>query len=219
MSNERKILTAEQTAIVAEYVEMHNLDASQISFEGKEIKPIFDYEAVCALSLKLTDIQDISCEISERDFEYRVVSAKCVVTLPDGRTRTSEDSAAIGDVIGDGKTIETMRLAENVAQARAVRRGIRSVGINLANAHTNFKLNLSISKGSTDYDPRQTQYNEIHLYAEKAGFIVGKDKSEYQMFIAEQFDGRASAKDLNDLELQRLLVAMRSFARLSKKAA
>lgn len=219
MTPERKILTLEQQSIVHDYVESHGLDASQISFEGHDTKPIFDYEAVNALSLKVTDIKDIECEISERDFESEIVTARCIVTLPDGRTRTSEDSARVGDPYGDRKIVDSIRLAEQLAQTRAVRRGVRSVGINLHRAHEQWKKNGGQPvSGHTDYNPRKPLYDEVHLYAEKAGYIVNGDTDEYRKFIAETYDGRTSAKDLDDIELRRLIVTFRSFARLKDVA-
>lgn len=216
MTNPTKVLTLGQRNIVDEYVNLHGLDELQISFEGDETTPIFDYEAINALSLKLTDIQIIDCEISERDFETEIVTSRCTVTLPDGRSRTSEDSARVGDPFGNGKTVDTLRLAEQLAQTRAVRRGIRSVGINLHRAHEQWKRTGQTVGGHTNHDPRKTLYDEIHLYAEQAGYIIGKDKTEYEKFIAESYDGRTSARDLDDTELQRLNVTFRSFARLAK---
>lgn len=215
----RKIYTTAQIQLLKELTETHGLDVSQISFEGADTTPIFDYEAVCALSLKLTDIQRIESQLTSSNAEDESVSAICTVTLPDGRSRSVEDSASLHEKIGDGKIIDSIRLAGLVAQARAVRRGIRSVGINLFRAHQNFIKSGQGATAHTNYDPRTPQYQELHVLAEKIGLTVGSDKSQYEQFIAEMFDGRTSSKELDDLELQRLLVAFRAMSRLNNPAA
>lgn len=208
--------TPEQAAIVKEICEMHDLEATQISFEGPETTPIFDYEAVCALSLKLTDIQDIDCWISDRgDADTEIVSAKCTVTVPGGRTRTCEGSAQLLERLGDGNVVETYAQAEALAQSRAVRRGIRSVGVNLYNAHRKFLATGQVAASHTDHDPRAPVYAQIHILATELDLIIDGDKTRYRQYIAENFDGRTSARDLTDFELQRMLTSFRSLRRLT----
>lgn len=219
MTEPRKILTADQQKIVREISETHGLDPKQISFESDDPTPIFDFEAVCMLSLKLTDIQDITCEISDRDFDTQIVTARCSVKLPDGRTRVCEDSARLHEPIGDGGTIDSLRMADNVAQARAVRRGIRSVGINLWNAHKQFMKSGIVAQGHTQHDPRKPQYEEIHVLAGNLGLIEPGNKQRYKAFIAESYDGRTSAKDLDDSELQRFLISLRAMNRVRTAGA
>lgn len=214
-------LTADQLKLVKEMCEAHGLDADQISFEGEEITPIFNFEALSALSVKLTDIQDIETRISEENEDS--VTAICVVTLPDGRTRTVEESAAISEVFGDGFEILTKRLAGQVAMARATRRGIRAVGVNLYNAHKKFMETGEIQSGHTNHDPRYTHYQEINALAYKLGLkkklpnLEGKhteDRTQYDALIAENFEGKTSATELDDLELQRFKTMLRSVARI-----
>lgn len=217
--NGNRTLTNAQHQIVREIAEMHGLDPGQISFEGDDPTPIFDFEAVCLLSLKLTDIQDVTCEISERDFDSQIVTARCSVRLPDGRTRVCEDSARLHEPFGDGGTIDSLRMADNVAQARAVRRGIRSVGINLWHAHKKFRDSGLVAEGHTRHDPRKPQYEEVHVLAGNLGLIEPGSKERYKAFLAESYDGRTSAKDLDDAELQRLLISLRAMDRVRKAAA
>jgi hypothetical protein len=214
--NQPRTLTHEQHEITAELTGMHGLDPSQISFEGNDLTPIFDFEAVCLLSLKLTDIREIVCEITSRDFDSQIVTARCSVRLPDGRTRVCEDSARMHEPIGDGSTIDSLRMADNVAQARAVRRGIRSVGINLWHAHKKFKDSGRVAMGHTRHDPRKPLYEEIHVLAVNLGLIVAGDKEGYKSFLAETYDGRTSARDLDDAELQRFLISLRAMNRMKR---
>jgi hypothetical protein len=217
--NQPRTLTHQQHITIAELSEMHGLDPTQISFEGDDITPIFDFEAVCLLSLKLTDIREIACEITNRDFDSQIVTARCSVRLPDGRTRVCEDSARMHEQIGDGGTIDTLRMADNVAQARAVRRGIRSVGINLWHAHKKFRESGEVANGHTRYDPRKPVYEEIHVLAQNLGLIDGGDKEPYRSFLAESYEGRTSARDLDDDDLQRFLVTLRAMNRVKKAGA
>lgn len=205
--------TLEQQSIVNEICKLHGLEPEQISFEGKELTPIFDYEAVCALSLKLTDIMTIDTTVQPIDpMRHKESKALCVVVLADGRSRSSEDSAEIDEVLGNGMKIETKREADSVAQNRAVRRGIRSVGVNLYHAHRMFLKSGDLAQGHTRHDPRLPNYNEIHVLATELDLIVGADKTAYRRLMAELCDGVESSKDLNDIQLRQFLVTLRAMA-------
>lgn len=209
---------ANQQRIIDELCTVHGLDPSQISFDGIDDTPIFDYEAVCILSLKLTDIRDLDCSIIDRtiyqpegESPAQVSTAKCVVTLPDGRTRSVQETAFCGEVAG-GYKVETVRDADGLAQNRASRRGIRSVGINLWRAHQAFMRDGQKANGSTDINPRQTFYNEIHVLAEKIGLIIDGNRDQYEYYLAESFGGITSAKDLSDEQLVILRNSLRAMA-------
>lgn len=212
-----KKLSPEQTSIRAEFVAHYHLEAAQISFDGDSAQPIFDYEALCALSLVLTDFQDITVGEPEID-EAGYVLAKCSVVLKDGRTRSIYDSAFIGETLPDGKKIETRRLAEQVARARAMRTGIRTAGVNLLRAHRQFVIDGMIGELET-VNPLVNLRKEIHALAIELGLIKGKDKAAYQFFIAEQFDGRDSSSDLDETELRRLAITLRAMRRVNRAAA
>lgn len=213
-------LTTEQARIAKEICDLHGLDETQISFEGTELTPFFDYEGVCSLSLKLTDIHSIDCWISEYgDDDNEMVTAKCKVTVPDGRSRTCEANACLLEKLPDGGVIETFQIAQAVARARAVRLGIRSVGVNLYNAHRKFVGTGEIALGHTRHDPRLPVYSEIHVLGAKLDLIVDADKTAYRIFIDAMFPGKTSARDLNDIELHQLLVALRAMAGRSGQRA
>ena len=213
-------LSPEQARIVREICDLHGLEENQISFEGAELTPIFDYEAVCSLSLKLTDIHSIDCWISDHGTtDDEMVAAKCKVTVPDGRSRTCEANAQLLEKLPDGGIIETLQMAQAVARARAVRLGIRSVGVNLYNAHRKFAETGEIALGHTRHDPRLPVYSEIHVLGAKLDLIVDADKTAYRIFIDAMFPGKTSARDLNDIELHQLLVALRAMAGRSGQRA
>lgn len=215
-TTQAKTFTPAQQSIVAELCLTHDLDPSQISFDGDALVPIFDYEAVSSLSLRVTDIKDIDVYISERDDTGRS-TAKCTVTLPSGQTRSVEDSAELGEVTGSGRKIETIRDADGIAQNRASRRGIRSVGVNLYNAHKAFIKFGGIAKGTTAGDPRAPNYREIHVLAEELDLITEGDKTVYQNYLAALFAGVESSKDLDDLQLHQLLVNLRAMAGIKRR--
>lgn len=202
-----------QMKIISDLCQTHGLDPLQISFEGDDLNPIFDYEAVSLLSLKLTDIAAIDTSHIVRDHETGRSTCRCRVDLPDGRDRTVSDSAAIGDIMHDSTAIETVRQADAVARARASRLGIRSVGINLFQAHQRFMETGQVAASHLRHDPRAAQLTELHALAAEIGLIKGSDRSNYESFVAESFDGATSSKDLNDLDFQRLISQLRAMAR------
>lgn len=210
--SDKKLFTPNQLAIVQEICTIHGLEPEQISFEGDELTPIFDYEAGSALTLKLTDIHDIDCWISGREKAPELATAKCKITLLDGRTRTVEDTAEMGEELYKGVKIDSPRMIDNVAKNRAFRRGVRSVGVNLYNAHKKFRETGEIANAHTAHDPRYANYREIHVLATETGLIDDGDKKEYRKFIAGCFNGVESSKDLNDIELHQLVAALRAMA-------
>ena len=216
MVNAEKTFTHDQLMIIKDLVATHEgLDESQISFDGNDVTPIFDYPAISYLRLKLTDIKDLDAWITDRS-EHGRVTAKCIVILSDGRSTSVEASAQIGEVLGNGEHIDSVHFAESMAQARAGRLAIRSVGINLYLAHKSFVKSGDVTNGNASLDPRLPQYREIHMLAENLGFINGSDKTEYRMFLAETFSGKVTSKDLDDLEIQRLLATLRQLDRIRR---
>ncbi|MEZ5421821.1 MAG: hypothetical protein R2682_01845 [Pyrinomonadaceae bacterium] len=210
MKHSTKTYTSDQAAIVQELCRSHDLEPEQISFDGSDLNPIFDYEAVCALSLKLTDIRAIDCEIKRVDPMQHLRSvAACTVILPDGRTRTVEESAEVGEEV-NGRTLETKREADGIAQNRAVRRGIRSVGINLYKAHKTWLSNGEATPGTTDYDQRAAVIKQIHALSDELGF----SKDEYRDLLAAGYGPRTSSSELDDFELHNFARTLRILRRV-----
>ncbi|HEV7700304.1 MAG TPA: hypothetical protein VGO43_08765 [Pyrinomonadaceae bacterium] len=220
--------TAAQKGIIHELCSKFELiDPSQISFDGDDTTPIFDYEANSILSIELTDIKHLDCEIVDRDIAQAEIgdftgtrcTAKCTVTLPDGRTRSVTETAYVGEEI-NGRKLATVREADGIAQNRASRRGIRSVGVNLWNSILKFLRTGQKATGNTEIDPRNTFYSEIHVIAEEIGLIVNGDRSRYEEFIAEEFKGITSSSELDDQQivvLRDLLRSVRRSMRLSQQ--
>jgi len=70
-----------------------------------------------------------------------------------------------------------------------------------------------VASGHDRHDPRKPIYAEIHMLAENLDMIVLGDKTDYRNFIAAGYDGRTSAVDLDDLEIQRFLATLRALDR------
>ncbi len=201
----KKFLSKEQTELVNEFVGVHGLEARQISFDGNSTEPIFDYEALNFLRLRLTDLQDTDPWIAERNESLGIVTAKCTATLTDGRTASDLGSAQIGEILHDGTQIENFMRAEPVALARALRRAIRSAGINLLRAHRNFMKTGEIACGGIDEEFNSKIGKEIHALAGEWGHLKRNDKTAYQDFIENVFGkGKRSTLDLNDIEKSQL---------------
>lgn len=214
----RRILTDEQQRIAAEFAINYQIDMSQISFEGDNPEPIFDYEALNLLRLQLSDIQTTDSEIAERNMQLGIVTVRCTAVLPDGRSASDLGSAQFatyddeskqqlteGEVMPDGTRIENMLQAQNVALARALRRALRAVGFNPVRARNQFLQTGKPTFADIDQEFQSPIGKEIHKLAADWGHIVGKDKTGYQDFIEGIFgNGKRSTLDLNDIEKSQL---------------
>jgi hypothetical protein len=214
MKTETPTFTAEQLAIVQQYVALHGLSPEQISFDGTDLTPSFDHNAISVLSLKLTDISDISPTRILDEGNTITVFGKTL--LPDGRSRGSIGSCAIGEILANKQKVENTQVALGVATSRCFRQGIRNVGVNLHAAHLRYIATGQIADSHLRSDPRKPVYAEIHILATEIDLIVDGDKTKYQQYLAENYAGRLTAADLDDVELHRLLIQFRSLARLQR---
>lgn len=221
-----KNLTLEQKNIVAEFVQHHGLEARQISFDGDSLEPIFDYEALNYLRFKLTDIESTAPQIEERNEITGFVTARCVVVLPCGRSSSDLGTAQVNEKLHDGSHIENLLEAQNVAIARALRRAIRSVGVNLFKAHREWLETGQPVTAEVDPEFVSAIGKEIHKLANEWGHISGRDKTKYQEFIERMFGaGKRSTLDLNDIEksqlanIYRQMLNSKNLAELPQKLA
>ena len=208
-------LTPEQAAIVKDYIETHGLRADQISFDGDNPTPIFDHNATSTLSLKLTDIQDISPTAIEDNGTRATVFSRA--TLPDGRGRGGFGTCDIGEMLGNGQTVNNMQVALGVANSRSYSQSVRNVGVNLNEAHIRFKQTGEIAASHMQEHPRKAGNAEIKFLARELDLIVDDDEKKYREYLADNYEGRTSTSDLTDIEFQRLLINFRSMARLRRE--
>lgn len=214
--------TEHQQRLTNEFTETYGLSANQISFDGEKEEPIFDFEALCILREKLTKFHSVDTSRTSFNQETNEAEAICSIMNQNGHLITVSDFAQLWELMPDGTKIENSMQAKRVARARAMRSGIRQAGVNILKAHQNY-LESGEVLNFRPVDPRIAKTKECHVLAEKLGLTVktdeGIDKSEYQKFIAETYDGRTSSKDLDDLELQRLIITFRAMLRLNNAVA
>ncbi len=120
--------TLKQEELAREFVEAYGLDRKQISFEGASEQPIFDFDALSILSLRLTDIPDIRVEPGDFHNAAGIATAICRITLRDLRAREVYGNCLVGEVMYDGTEVADIGQALKIAQARALRTGLRAVG-------------------------------------------------------------------------------------------
>lgn len=221
-NNNRKILTTAQQNIADEFVADYNFEYSQISFEGNSLEPIFDYEALNVLRLRLTDIQMTDPEVVERNTRLGIVTVKCTAVLTDGRSASDLGSAQFatfdenknkltdGEFMPDGSEIGNILNAQNLALSRALRRAIRSVGVNLFKSHQEYRRHGNVTVAEIDKEFQSPVGKELHQVATEWGHIRGKDKSEYQEFMARMFGGKTSSLELNDIEKSQFVTIYRN---------
>lgn len=208
----RQILTMKQHELVAEFVDSYELSPEQIAFEGESEEPIFDYEALNVLRLRLTDIQGSYPEIVERT--ENLITAQCTLHLSDGRSASDLGTAYLGETMPDGSAIETLNQAQNLALARAFRRAIRSAGVNLLKAHRKFLDTGEPTTARQDNELNSRIGREIHALAAEVGHITKDGKEKYQDFIEHIFGkGKRSSLDLNDIEKNQLVATYRQLKR------
>lgn len=212
-----RTFTPNQLTIVQEYGLHHGILPEQISFDGDNLTPSFDHNAISVLTLKLTDIADISpTKIID---DGRTVTVFGSTTLPSGRSRGSIGSCSIGDILANGQTVENTQVALGVATSRSFRQGIRNVGIDLHRSHQHFMRTGEVDQGHTNQHPRAANYREVHRHADELEYIVDGDESVFRSYLAGLFDGRTSKDELNDLELHQLLVNLRTNVGMKRRAA
>lgn len=213
----QRIPTADQQALINEFVSTYELRADQISFENGALDPIFDYPALSILRLKLTDIQDAQPVVVERNTKLGIVTVSCTFTLQDGRTAGDVGSAQYqskseagfverpGEIMPDGSVIETILEAQAVAAARAYRRGLRAAGIDIMAAHRRFIASGKVTAAEPEeFNSRIGR--EIHKLANDWGHIRNGDKSQYQLFLKKMFgEDKDSCLKLDDIQRSQLV--------------
>lgn len=199
-----KLYTPEQLQLLREFKSFYGIDESQVAFEGASPEPIFTYEALNILRLRLTDIQEIEVFPGRNAPDDNFATVECSVCLADGRKARSFDSAAVGEVMHDGSQVENIRQAWNLAQSRAIRRGIRSVGINLLAAHRSF-LETGEAAIAEPQDLRRIRQKQLKALVKE----WGHSDADYRDFMERLFGARSSL-DLDDIQTAQLISTYRA---------
>lgn len=212
-------LTLEQEDFVREFTYLYGIERWQISFENERLEPIFDFDALSTLALKLSDISSIVVEPGDIDAHLGIATSSCEVKLPDGRLRLVFGSAMMGEQMPNGGNIVDLKQALDVSQARALRKGLRAVGWDPVRAHRETKSEYNrqnpASPVSTTPSPedelRKNELAEIHILAKELGLIDEKgDKTKYRTLIGVYFPGVESSEKMNGVQRAQLIATFRA---------
>lgn len=217
-------LNLDQAQLVREFEQHYDISPRQIGFDSRSGEPIFDYDALSVLSLVLApDIVNMETEIERLDDAAGVASVKCRVVLRDGRSRDPLGFAFVGEAMHDGSTIDDLKQALLVAQARAARAGLRAVGFNPVQAHArrmrgeDMTLNLSA-------DPRSKDLATIHILREEAGLVTPDgDDTAYRNLLGDLFKDEEqrpirSARDLDEKQRAQFIANLRSLKSVKERS-
>jgi len=211
--------TLQQEELAREFMETYGLERKQIGFDGSSPDPIFDYEALSLLSLVLGDIPSIRTEPGDFNNAAGLASAICHLTLNDNRSREVFGTCLVGEILHDNSEVADISQALKIAQARAVRNGLRAVGFDPVKAHRLAKADQPSPNQFTDV--RTKELAEIHILGKELGFIfdvpnaggtgVVENKTAWKNIIGTHFKGKTSSGELADLERSQFLQMLRSW--------
>jgi hypothetical protein len=214
MNNQpQKILSAEQSALVAELTTAYGIEPEDIIFFGNDPKPFLTYEATCALCNQLTNMHDISIEPQPSGF-VDSLAYRCTLTLSDGRTRSAVGVANIKET-ADEKPMSEQQLVQ-VASSRAIRNALKTAGIDL------LKLHLQFVRGEVDSLNFKSNYASLiaqaHILGKEAGLINGDDKFAWYRLIENRY-GQLSSNSLSETELADFVAVLKTLVPQVKRAA
>jgi hypothetical protein len=213
-----KNFTQAQQEIADQFVAVYDIFADQIAFDGDSTEPILDYEALCRVSHVLTDFDLV--DTSDIVFDSQSETARCTgsVILKDQRVIKLSEFASIGEPLPNGSSVKLVDEARRVARSRAYRSLIRAAGVDLMKAHKQLLTTGEVA-ASEPIDPRANQYKEIGVLKRELGLEVNGDDSEFRRFLGDAFDGKTSAKELDDIEIRRFIHTMRAMRRTRENLA
>jgi hypothetical protein len=208
-----------QNAIQKEFCDAYGFAPAQVGFDGPSLDPIFDFDALALLSIKLCDLPTVETELASVDRLAGMAEARGIVVLPNGNTRKIFAVGLVGELMPDGEPIRDIQQAINVARARVLRVLLRAVGFDPVAAHKIFK-----ESGGTQMlelvpvDPRLKQLAEIHLHAQALDLIVVSgdgfvNKQLYQSRMSMICNGKTSCRDLTDQERATWLQCLRAWTK------
>jgi hypothetical protein len=205
--------TLEQETLALEFQNAYGIEPRSISFDGEQPEPIFDFESLNRLVHTLGNFPMISTDLSQVVQEANLVIATCDIQVPDERLRHVTAGAVIGERLPNGSTIQDAAQALNVAQARALRAGLRAVGFDVVRAHRQqgeAPLPLNLVKES---DSRTKDLAQAHILGKQAGLIAADGNKElWSRLISMWFNGKTSSADLTDEELVIFVARLRGLA-------
>jgi hypothetical protein len=214
-----RTLTKAQLTLQQEFIDAYGFKPEQIGFDGDSPEPIFDFDALSLLSMKLCDLPHVETDFGTVERLHGLATARGIVTLPNGNVRKIFASASVGELMPDGEPIRDVNQAIQVARARAFRTILRAVGFDPVAAHRVFEESAGTQMLElAPVDPRLKQLAEIHLHAQAQNLIVvGGDgfvnRKVYEQKLAMICGGKTSCRDLDDRERAIWLQTLRAWSR------
>lgn len=215
--NGRKVLSLQQQDVVADFVESYNLAQEDIFFDGDDPEPYFSYEALSLLTLILSpEIGSIESSPVETDIAGGVITAKCVVALTDGRTRSASAMALVGEQTPGGYIINDNNQALGVAQSRAARRALSMVGFNVLKLHAAKQSGADLPLMLKAEDPRTVEMREAHAIGGELGWIRSGDKLRWRQEVNAFTKGEfSSMSEMDDKTRSHWVIYLRALKRLA----
>lgn len=213
----QKKWTLAQEELAREFSTDYGLDLSQITFYSERLEPEFDFEALNYLTNVLGNFPSISTEPDEVFTQFGLVIATCEITLPDNRFRKVFGSAYVGEKLQNGTMIGDIPQALNIAQARALRKGLKAVGWDALRAHQARKhgdLEFKPSPPSEE-EVRANELAEAHILGQQIGLISPNgDKSRWYRCISLWFPEleEKSSAAMNAEQRARFIATLRALA-------
>lgn len=198
MNSTRK-LTRDQRAIMKEFCETYGFTPDQVGFDGESTTPIFDFDALSVLSLRLCNVPEIA--VSFVGFETANMATSSVrVRLANGAVREFFAVAQMGELMHNGEPVVDATQAANLSRGRALRVGLRAATFDPVKAHAAMKRGENV----VDFTPGKfvdPGLAECHMLGEELGYIVrdgGRvtDRSTYDRLMATYFQGATSTAAL-----------------------
>jgi hypothetical protein len=213
---EKRKLTLEQEELVKEFMSIYGIQESQISFEGESADPILDFDALCLIANELGDFPTITTVPLESNQNGRA-TAQCTITDGRGVTRSQFGSCFIGAPLPDGKTVDDDQTNLDVAQARALRRALRSIGFSVVSSHKSRMAGIVKPQSVPVDSQRVRDSKQLHALACELGYITSESKSKYQGMLATHFDGKISSKDLTDVEMSQAIAIFQALSQARER--
>lgn len=210
------ILSDQQKRLVAELVETYGIDAEEVIFFAGDPKPFLTYEATCVIANQLIDLPNIDIEPLETSF-VDSLSLKCIVTLPNGWTRSNVGVVNMHETI-DGRLMSSQQLYQ-AASSRAIRNALRTAGIDLIKLHTSRGSDDTTEYTGPDRSSRANLLAQVHVLGTEAGLIGERnDRTAWKSFLFNRYGVESSAV-LSEPALADLAAALKTLRPAHKMAA
>lgn len=197
-------MTPEQ--IKEQFKAAYDIDPEQIFFDEKG-SPFFDHEALQLLAIKLApQVRNIEIELAQLSKADRFVVASCSVYLEDGRARTTTGSVLLSTAGSEEDENKAFESAVLLANSRALRSGLRSIGFDPIKAHLAAQNgNVIELKPRTAADEFTITQKAIHALRDEMN--LADDVYRRYLILATK---KSSTKQMNEQEIRQALTYLQA---------